>query len=129
MTYTEEIFNESCPWDNMYQGVATRYLFVCSAGLLRSPTASDVAVTLGYNARSCGSAKYALIPISVNLINWANRIFFMEENNFCQALETFERNKEVTDMLHAKSEVWEVEDYYDRNAPSLKDKFRELLAP
>lgn len=127
MTYTEEIFASECPYDNMYQGIASRYLFVCSAGMLRSPTAAAVAVKMGYNARSCGSASYALIPLSVNLINWANRIYFVEENNFYQALETFEHNQEIVDILHAKSEIWEIEDYYDYNDLGLTNKIAALL--
>jgi predicted protein tyrosine phosphatase len=128
-TYTQEIYELSCPYDNQYQGKASRYLFVCSAGLLRSPTAASVADSLGYNSRSCGSHSHALIPISVNLIHWAHKIFFMEENNFLETLQTFEGhgNEEVTMMLRDKSVVWEIEDYYDRNAPTLRNKVCELL--
>ena len=126
-TYTEEIYSLSCPYDNMYQGTASRYLFVCSAGMLRSPTAADVAARHGYNARSCGSAEYALIPISVNLVHWANKIFFMEEENFLASEERFFGDWETTKMLKEKSVVWEIEDYYDRNSPVLRAKVEELL--
>jgi predicted protein tyrosine phosphatase len=126
-TFTQEIYELSCPFDNMYQGTASRYLFVCSAGMLRSPTAASVADRLGYNSRSCGSAEYALIPISVNLIHWANKIFFMEENNYCQTEEAFFGDNETLRMLRDKSVVWEIEDYYDRNAPTLRAKVEELL--
>jgi predicted protein tyrosine phosphatase len=126
-TYTQEIYELNCPFDNMYQGTASRYLFVCSAGMLRSPTAASVADSLGYNSRSCGSATYALIPISVNLIHWANKIFFMEENNYHESLESFFGDLETCKMLKDKSVVWEIEDYYDRNAPTLRNKVYELL--
>lgn len=126
-TYTEEIYSLSCPYDNQYQGTASRYLFVCSAGMLRSPTAASVADRLGYNSRSCGSAEYALIPISVNLIHWAHKIFFMEENNYCQTEERFFGDNETLKMLKDKSVVWEIEDYYDRNSPVLRAKVEELL--
>ena len=126
-TRTQDIFELTCPFDNPYQGIASRYLFVCSAGLLRSPTAADVAATLGYNARSCGSAEYALVPISVNLVHWANKIFFMEENNYHQALKSFFGDVETCSMLEHKAVVWEIEDYYNRNDPILKDKILQLL--
>lgn len=111
----------------MYQGHASRYLFVCSAGMLRSPTAASVADRLGYNARSCGSAEYALIPISVNLIHWANKIFFMEENNYLESEERFFGDNETLELLKKKAVVWEIEDYYDRNDPILRDKVERLL--
>ena len=126
-TYTEEIYSLSCPYDNKYQGIASRYLFVCSAGLLRSPTAASVADRLGYNSRSCGSHNCALIPISVNLIHWANKIFFMEENNYHETLDSFFGDKETTDMLKTKSVVWDIEDYYNRNDSVLRDRIERLL--
>jgi predicted protein tyrosine phosphatase len=128
LTYTEQIYSLSCPFDNKYQGLAARHLYVCSAGLLRSPTAAEVAISLGYNARSCGSATYALIPISVNLIHWANKIFFMEENNYHEALESFFGDTETCKMLETKAVVWEIEDYFDRNSPILKDRVLQLLS-
>lgn len=54
-----------------------RMLFVCSAGLLRSPTAAYVAANRGYNTRSAGCESYALIPVSHELISWADHIFVM----------------------------------------------------
>jgi hypothetical protein len=56
-------------------------LFVCSAGLLRSATAANIFAKRGWNTRSCGSMDYALIPISVNLIYWADKIYFMSKVN------------------------------------------------
>jgi len=64
-TKNAEIFNTTAPYNNYNQGSTPRWLFVCSAGLLRSPTGAALAVKKGINARSCGSAlDYALIPIS-----------------------------------------------------------------
>ena len=43
---------------NIYQGKDKRVLCVCSAGLLRSPTAANVLhKEFGYNTRACGSLK------------------------------------------------------------------------
>ena len=124
---TPAIYDLSCPFDNQYQGVSTRLLFVCSAGLLRSPTAANTATRLGYNSRSCGSASYALIPTSVNLVHWANRIYFMEENNFLEATETFYGDRETLALLERKAIVWEIEDHYDFGDPWLTGRITELL--
>lgn len=95
--------------------------------MLRSPTAASVADRLGYNSRSCGSAEYALIPINVNLIHWANKIFFMEEVNFLEARDRFFGDNETLELLKKKSVVWEIEDYYNRNDPVLRAKVEGLL--
>jgi hypothetical protein len=53
----------------------------------------------------------------------------MEENNFHEALEIFStiRDAEVLDMLKEKAVVWEIEDFYDRNAPTLRNLVYKLL--
>lgn len=124
---TAQIFELTCPYSNQYQGEMLRFLFVCSAGMLRSPTAANVATSLGYNARSCGSAEYALIPISVNLVHWADKIFFVEENNFHQSLEAFFGDNETQELLKKKAVVWEIEDNYNFNDPWLITRVKELL--
>ncbi len=126
-TYTEEIFELTCPYDNHYQGIRSRYLFVCSAGMLRSPTGAAVATRLGYNARSCGSADYALIPLSVNLIHWAEKIFFVEENNYHQALETFARDIPTQNMIRNRAKVLDIEDQFEYMQPSLVHIFEKIL--
>lgn len=126
-TYTEEIFELTCPFSNEYQGIRARYLFVCSAGMLRSPTGAAVATRLGYNARSCGSADYALIPLSVNLIHWAEKIFFVEENNYHQALETFARDIPTQNMIRNRAKVLDIEDQFDYMQPSLVHIFEKIL--
>lgn len=129
MTKTEQIFKLSAPFDNMCQGKIPRYLFVCSAGLLRSPTAAAVATQMGRNARSCGSARYALIPLSVNLIHWAHTIFFVNEENSSQALETFGHidYADEHDMLLTKGVVWDIPDTYNYMEDPLPAIVREFL--
>jgi predicted protein tyrosine phosphatase len=126
-TKTQLIFLLSAPFDNPYQGNSSRYLFVCSAGLLRSPTAAAVGASLGYNTRSCGCEEYALIPLSVNLIEWAHKIFFMNEENYTKALDNFRPLPEYTEMLHAKSVVWDIEDQYEYGDYMLKQTITKLL--
>ena len=125
--YTEEIFELTCPYANQYQGTSARYLFVCSAGMLRSPTGANVATKLGYNARSCGSADYALIPLSVNLVHWAEKIFFVQEENYVQALETFNRDLETQSMVRSKAKVLDIEDQFNFMDQGLVNIFEKIL--
>lgn len=66
--------------NNPYQGEAKKVLCVCSAGLLRSPTAANVLhKELGYNTRCCGiDIDHALVPIDEVLVKWADEIVVME---------------------------------------------------
>lgn len=116
---TEKIFLETTPFANQYQGPEKRLLFVCSVGMLRSPTFADVATAHGYNARSCGTSKEALIPLSVNLILWADKIVFMNKENYLEAKETFEPVDWVSN-IDEKKEILGIEDDYARNDPYLK---------
>lgn len=65
---------------NPYQGDAKKVLCVCSAGLLRSPTAAIVLnKAFGFNTRSCGyDVDHALIPFDAVLVYWADEIVVME---------------------------------------------------
>ena len=65
---------------NPYQGDAKKVLCVCSAGLLRSPTAAIVlANEFGYNTRAAGvDADHALIPVDDVLLEWADETVCMD---------------------------------------------------
>lgn len=69
--------------DNPYQGSAKKVLCVCSAGMLRSPTAANVLYKeYGYNTRSAGCvSEFALIPLDEVLIAWADEIVCMEDSH------------------------------------------------
>lgn len=69
---------------NPFQGSTKRVLCVCSAGLLRSPTAANVLHReFGYNTRSCGSdVGHALIPLDEVLLHWAEEILVMEPHQY-----------------------------------------------
>lgn len=79
MTTIERIGNAS----NQHQGPHRRVLCVCHGGLLRSPTAAEVLsqAPYYYNTRSCGTnPSYALIPLDVVLLKWADEIVVMEDD-------------------------------------------------
>lgn len=67
---------------NPYQGEARKVLCVCSAGLLRSPTAALVlANEFGYNTRAVGlTPQFALIPVDLVLLTWADEIVCMDSD-------------------------------------------------
>jgi len=126
-TRNAAIFQLSAPYSNPYQGNYPRVLFVCSAGLLRSATGATVGSQLGLNTRNCGSESYALIPISANLIAWAQKIYFVNEYNLLSTLETFRHDSAILDMLEAKSATMDIEDSYDYMDPRLVAIFTKLL--
>jgi predicted protein tyrosine phosphatase len=66
---------------NPYQGSSKKVLCVCSAGLLRSPTAAVVLAQepFNFNTRAAGLTEYALILVDDVLINWADEIVVMEK--------------------------------------------------
>lgn len=67
---TEMIFTARSPYNNHYQGEDRRVLFVCSAGILRSATAARI-YAHKYNTRCAGTRHYALIPLTAELLLWA----------------------------------------------------------
>lgn len=69
---------------NPYQGKYKKVLCVCSAGLLRSPTAAVVLSQppYNYNTRAAGANKeYALVPLDPVLLSWADEIVCMEDEH------------------------------------------------
>jgi predicted protein tyrosine phosphatase len=128
MTLTAEIFKLSAPYDNPYQGKDYRVLFVCSAGLLRSATAANFFARKGYNTRSAGSAPYALVPLSANLIHWAQNIVFVNQENYEQALNTFDKDPDLYHMIQDKAQVLKIPDNFEYNNPVLISMLEDQVA-
>ena len=126
-TKNAAIFELTAPYSNPYQGEYPRVLFVCSAGLLRSATGATVGSQLGLNTRNCGSEKYALIPLSANLIAWAQKIYFVNEYNLLSAVVTFDNDAAILNMLESKSITLNIEDTFDYMHPELVAIFTKLL--
>jgi predicted protein tyrosine phosphatase len=125
-TKNAAIFKTNAPFSNQYQGNSPRWLFVCSAGLLRSPTGAAWAVKNGINARAAGSnPSYALIPVSANLINWAERIVFVNETNYLDSLDVFVGMDDLCNQIRAKSYIMDISDNYNYNDPQLISMFKE----
>lgn len=130
-TKNDSIFKTSAPYANQYQGDRPRWLFVCSAGLLRSPTGASLAIERGYNARSCGSNfNYALIPCSANLINWAEKIVFVNRENLWQLEDNFLGHKDLLDQIEQKQIVLNIPDNFEYMDKELQQFFEaELFEP
>ena len=68
---------------NRWQGDYKRVLCVCSAGLLRSPTAAFVLSKppFNYNTRAAGFNKeYCLIPVDEYLLEWCQEVVCMNKD-------------------------------------------------
>lgn len=62
------------------QPARERILFVCTANLDRSPTAEDLyRDDPRYDVRSAGVAPFAAVPLTRDLLLWADRVFVMNE--------------------------------------------------
>jgi len=130
-TKNAEIFRTTAPYNNPYQGSALRWLFVCSAGLLRSPTGAVLAIQRGINARSCGSNfNYALIPCSANLIRWADKIVIVNGENLWQLEDNFLGHKELLEQIEQKQIVLNIPDNFEYMDLELVQMFEdELFVP
>jgi predicted protein tyrosine phosphatase len=130
-TKNAAIFTTNAPYRNPYQGSAPRWLFVCSAGLLRSPTGATMAGQRGINARSCGSNfNYALVPCSANLINWADKIIFVNKENLWQLEDNFLGHKDLLEQIEQKQVVLNIPDNFEYMDPQLQQFFQdELFTP
>ena len=126
-TKTEEIFELNCPYNNPYQGSDFKALFVCSVGLLRSPTAANLFARKGWNTRSCGTEDIALIRLSKNLIAWADKIFFMQKSNYLSAQYVFRGHEDALEVLKRKSVVLGIEDSFGYNNSELIRQLEEQV--
>lgn len=130
-TKNAAIFETTAPYANKYQGPNDRWLFVCSAGLLRSPTGAALAIAHGINARSCGSNfNYALIPCSANLINWADKIVFVNAENLWQLEDNFLGHSDLLNQIERKKIVLNIPDNFEYMDPQLVKMYeQELFEP
>lgn len=79
---SEYLMNRLANSSNQFQGKYKRVLCVCSAGLLRSPTTAVVLSQdpYNFNTRAAGlEASFALIPVDRVLLEWAQEIVCMTE--------------------------------------------------
>ncbi len=95
------LMNRLANSSNRYQGEYKRVLCVCSAGLLRSPTAALVLSQEPYNfnTRAAGlDEAFALIPVDRVLIEWADEIVVFETKQAKIIRERLEEDKPIIDL-------------------------------
>lgn len=102
---------------NPNQGDYKKVLCVCSAGLLRSPTAAIVIqAAYGHNTRAVGSDEgHALIPIETVHIVWADEVVVMDQWQQ-DALESRFPAMKLVRVINL-----EIEDNYVYMDPELQD--------
>lgn len=107
---------------NVFQTNAKRVLCVCSAGLLRSPTAANVLhQEYGFNTRAAGiSAEYALIPVDQALIAWADEIVWVEQDVYDTGWDDYS-----IFLKHKKNIILAIPDHYEWNAPELRSLIKK----
>lgn len=103
---------------NPHQGPYKRVLCVCSAGLLRSPTAAYVLSQepYRYNTRAVGvDADHALVPIDRVLLAWAHEIVTMEPHQERRVMELLDEH----DIAHPKLVCLGIADNFGYRDPEL----------
>lgn len=111
--------------DNRYQNFKKhkRVLCVCSAGLLRSPTAAFVLSQdpWNHNTRAAGlTPQFALVPVDQVLLEWADEIVVMTSD---QSSEVQERLSQAG--LETPVVCLNVPDNYGYRDPVLMDLIRD----
>ena len=114
---------------NPYQGAEKRVLCLCSAGLLRSPTAAYVLQKeLGYNTRAAGVTDYALIPVTEVLLEWADEIVCVNEETYNILMDSTARSKFDLEAIKRITTVLDIPDIYPRMDRTLqKEILRQYL--
>lgn len=107
---------------NRYQTDVPRVLCLCSAGLLRSPTAANVLhQEYGYNTRAAGvNDDFALVCIDEVLLGWADEIVCVEQE-IADRLEQFiEAKYKFQTAMKDKITVLNIPDEFEWNDPQLR---------
>jgi predicted protein tyrosine phosphatase len=116
---------------NPNQGDYKKVLCVCSAGLLRSPTAAYVLSQepYNYNTRAVGvNVEYALIPIDLIMFYWADEVVCMEQNHKLMLehmINSSEYIDRVKDRMKAQIKVLNIPDRFMYRDPELIELIKE----
>lgn len=98
---------------NPNQGKFKRVLCVCSAGVLRSPTAAEILSQppFNFNTRAAGiDSDFALIPVDGALLEWADEVVCMTSYQY-EALRQQGYSKPIITL--------DIEDNYEFRDPEL----------
>lgn len=113
---------------NPYQGAFKRVLCICSAGLLRSPTAAVVLSQEPFNCNTRAAGiedSYALIPVDDALMSWAQEVVCMTQQHYEMLAIKFPKVREGTPPVR----VLGISDDYRYRDPELMkliaEKYRD----
>lgn len=123
ITKDEFFMNRMATCDNKYQGDFMRVLCVCSAGLLRSPTAAVVLAgePWNYNTRAAGlTPEFALIHVDLILLEWADLIVCMSQDQVDKLKPMVQTETEVISL--------DIPDQYEYRDPELIKLINERFA-
>ncbi len=102
-------------------GILKRILFVCTGNVDRSRTAEDLVLRSGgYEVRSAGTWAGAVRNLSMEDIEWADRIFAMEDRHRATILRMVPAAQEKITILG-------VPDIYRRHDPKLVELLERRL--
>jgi predicted protein tyrosine phosphatase len=100
-----------------------RILFVCGRNVDRSPTAESMFKGItGLEVKSAGVSYGATVPLTKELIEWADEIYTME----------FKHQQALLKMMPSawnKVESLEISDIYYRDQPELRQLIVEKMKP
>lgn len=106
-------------WQNPNQGDRPRALFICSAGILRSPTCAHwTAANLQWNTRSCGLYPDAIPCCTPPLLKWASVIYCMEEKHKDGLIHKFDA-MDTWPVIEPKIMILDIPDNYNYMDPDL----------
>ena len=109
-------------YSNSYQGDYKRVLTVCSANMLRSPTMAHVlsAEPYNFNTRSAGIAGFALIPVTEELLMWADEVVCADTEH-----ALYIRDKLMQYQLDKPIVNLNIPDIYEYRNPKLIELIKE----
>jgi len=110
--------------DNPYQGKDKKVLFVCTAGILRSATGARLYAPK-YNTRAAGTMEGALVPLSTDLLDWADEIVFVNPLNYKMACDKF--NVDQYEGYNIK--ILNIPDDYEHMHPEMIKAFEQQYEP
>lgn len=113
---------------NPYQGKTKKVLCICSAGLLRSPTAAVILSQPPYNfnTRAAGVSKeYALIPVDPVLLAWADEIVCMEDDHEFQLRRMMEDSSRGFNVIDKPIFNLNIDDGYEYRSEELQWLIKE----
>lgn len=107
---------------NPYQGTDKKVVFVCSMGILRSATGARL-YAHKYNTRTAGTWADALVPLTPILIEWADEIVFVNQENATMIFAQLDPDEYI--RVKEKSKILDIPDKYPHMHPNLIKAFQE----